>query len=114
MPVLRSGPHHPRLGPANPDRKRLLHRLWRAERVVVGVMLALIGRALLLPHARADLERLDHLRNAGRGVRELVAIRAIRDLLPPRAETEAEPPPAHHVDAGPQLRRQRAAPVGLR
>src|SRR5438445_10651698 len=97
MPVLRSGPHHTRFRPADRARQSLLERLGRAERVVDAVMLAVIGRPLVLPHARADLERLDHLGDARRGVGELVAVRSVLDLLPAGTQTEVEPPLAHAV-----------------
>src|SRR3989454_5777776 len=114
MTVLRGGAHDARLRSADPDRKRLLHRLRRAERVLDAIVLAEIRGAVVPPHSRADLERLDHLRHARRRVGEFVPVGAVFDLLPTRAQPEVEASSAHHVDAGRDFREQGWVAVRLR
>src|SRR5207302_2896375 len=111
---LRRGAHDPRLGPADPDRERSLQRLWRAERAIDAVVLPVVGGAVFFPHPRTDLERLSHLSHTSGRVGEVVAIRAIFDLLPARADPEVEPAAAHDVDAGRDLGEERWVAVGLR
>src|SRR5438874_13276950 len=87
---LRGDPHHTGLGPADPDRQRPLFWLGRADRFIDAVVLAVVRRAFVSPETRADLERLDQLRHAHAGLREVVAVGAVLDLLPPGADADLE------------------------
>ena len=88
--------HDARTGATDPDRWAwLLRRLRRAYRVVDPVVLAVVGRALVLPEPAGDLEAVPELVHTIAGRWEVVPVRAVFIFLPARADPEIEPAPGH-------------------
>jgi len=106
-------PEDARPPPADPDRQRVLQGLGRAQGVLDAVVLAHECRAFLVPHARADLERLDELVHSRRRRREVEAVGLVLKLLPTRADPELETPARHVVDPRGDLGKEGGVPVGL-
>ena len=104
--------HH--AGPGSPDpdgRTRPLGRLGRADRVVDAVVLAVEGRAIVLPEALRDLDALAELIHAIAGRREVVPVGSVLIFLPPGADPEFEPAAGDVVDARRHLRLERGVAV---
>ena len=83
-----------------------LHALRLVDRATHLEVFALKGRVVLRPHAVDDLQRIAQLLQARRPVGIGVAVGAILVLVPARADTEDQPPVAHHVHGRGHLRQQ--------
>src|SRR5438552_14683388 len=104
--------HH--AGPGSPDpdgRTRPLRRLRCADRVVDAVVLAVKGRALILPEPLRDLDPFAELIDAIAGRREVVSVGPVLILLPPGPDSDLEPTTGHVVDVRRHLRLPRGVPV---
>src|SRR5262249_31042897 len=93
---------------ADHDRRmRLLQGLGIAPGALDPVVAAVELRALVAPHAQADLQRFGELPQARSDRREVVAVGAILVFVPPGAETELEAALAHVIERARHLGQQR-------
>ena len=92
---------------------RLLHGLRLGIEPPQAVVLAREVDHRLGPEPRDDLERLAELRDARLGRRIVEAERVVLLAEPARAQAELEPPAAHVIDGGRDLRGERRMPEGV-